>query len=274
MERDKIWVALEMEGLEHMSLEYLGDKIREFAAADISRSDIVYILMAWFNEQIKRDIFSQDEYLLEDFLNLLLVYHPAESELGCLVQIDNLINCWFDKGATENPVYTRRYLILQQEVRRFLARKGMFSQELAAPFLHNSRGGQQEKHVWALEDNAYGYQENENTDRVTVNPDQAYLTGPDGQASADAILARQHPPGTHGSSTDEDTISSLLSNTTMDPERKSGPWGPVRDTHRPPPPNYICKRCSSPGRPTPCKYHCHLTNSFCRTLASVLPNKA
>jgi hypothetical protein len=250
MERDKIWANLQLEGLEHMSLEYLGDKTCGFAAADISRSDIVHILMTWFNEQIKRDVFSQDDYLLEYFLNLLLAYYPAKSDSSRRAQVDHLINCWFDKGVAENPVYTRRYLILQQEIRRFLARREGSSKELAAPLLYNHRGRRQEVHAWGLEeDSAYGYQEDDNTHRLTNNPVQAYLTRPDGPASADAILIQQHPPATHGSSTNENTISPLLLNTTMDPERKSGLWVAARDTHRPPPSNYICKRCSSPGRP-------------------------
>ncbi|KAI0117697.1 hypothetical protein GGR51DRAFT_545685 [Nemania sp. FL0031] len=78
--------------------------------------------MAWFDEQIKQDVITQDECLLRAFVKFLHMQSHAEIQPFSLVEVDGVFNEWLEK----NPAYRRRYLITQQDLHRLFAEEPQY----------------------------------------------------------------------------------------------------------------------------------------------------
>src|SRR5213083_2502011 len=132
MELDDNPEALNAEILEGMTLKQLQGKLDKLIIAGVSRSGLLSFFMKWFNEQIKQDIFTQEGFLLEEFIGLLLMSNHAEVEPFSLTEIDKVFNQWLEKDANEEPAYRRRYLMIQQEMHRLFSRGSRYTQNLRA----------------------------------------------------------------------------------------------------------------------------------------------
>ncbi|KAI0445958.1 hypothetical protein F4803DRAFT_559805 [Xylaria telfairii] len=99
--------------------------------------------MGWLNLQIKQDILTQSQHLLESFVGLLHMHSYAEIEPFNLTQVDEVFNRWLGNDAVQNPAYTRRYLITQQDVHRLFSKETGRFQNSGAPSLfgHLNDGG-------------------------------------------------------------------------------------------------------------------------------------
>ncbi|KAI0206295.1 hypothetical protein F4808DRAFT_455060 [Astrocystis sublimbata] len=106
-----------------MTLVDLEARVRECVLANVSRDQIFDILMRWFNEQIKQDNASQNQGLLDKFVELLHMQSYTDIEPFSLTQIDEAFIGWLEYDAVQNPAYTRRYLITQQDLHRLFCRR-------------------------------------------------------------------------------------------------------------------------------------------------------
>ncbi|TGJ84156.1 hypothetical protein E0Z10_g4592 [Xylaria hypoxylon] len=164
MELGKSPEALSTGALQSMSLKDLEAKIHESAVANISRSEIFDVLMTWFNEQIKQDIITQSNYLLDRFVMLLHMRNYADIEPFNLTQVDEMFNGWLEKDIIQNPAYRRKYLIIQQDVHRLFADERRDSQNSGASSLFDCEHELREMHSPSLsceqEDNSMRAEEN------------------------------------------------------------------------------------------------------------------
>ncbi|KAI1820749.1 hypothetical protein F4861DRAFT_39252 [Xylaria intraflava] len=147
MEPDGGLGSLDIEHLREMSLEDLEAKINS-----IPRSEAFSILMAWLNEQIKHDVISQDEALLERFVKLLHVCYHTDVEDTNLKEMNEALTGWFEENATKHPTYRRRYLILQNEMSLLLG----LSSKQEADDLERTKEAIKDVHRDASQQRAFG----------------------------------------------------------------------------------------------------------------------
>ncbi|KAI2624824.1 hypothetical protein GGS21DRAFT_319776 [Xylaria nigripes] len=121
MNVDKILQSPGIGCFQDVSLKDLEAKIK-----GVSRSEAFTTLMTWLNEQIKQDIITQDEVLLEGFVRLLHNHSHAEMGSLHLTQVNEALKGWLEKDAIENPAYRRRYLIMQKDINDLLAKERNF----------------------------------------------------------------------------------------------------------------------------------------------------
>ncbi|KAI0390923.1 hypothetical protein F5Y17DRAFT_35390 [Xylariaceae sp. FL0594] len=227
----------------HISLQHLKEGVGELVAANkVAQPEIDHISMTWFNQQIIDDALPHHEIVVEDFLDFLLSY-PAEKDTGSgrLAQVSDLMKRWMARESAENPMYTRRYLFAMQEVDRLLEGKREVSQRPAAPLSQYSQGGQ-------------GGNSSSSSGDISAN---ACSAGQDqgnpptfGRPAvyAQTTGGRQRSLPLKDPVKEEDTLISLLSDATMSPVPVYRPQSDKWNPHRRPPGNYVCKRCSVPGR--------------------------
>ncbi|KAI1755169.1 hypothetical protein F4782DRAFT_527893 [Xylaria castorea] len=266
-----------------MSLKELEAKINEGALANVSRSKLFDLLMSWFNEQIKQDIVTQSQHLLQDFVKLLHMHSHAETEPFNLTQVDEVFDRWLEEDAVQNPAYRRRYLITQQDVHLLFSKETRQFQDLAAPSLFDRQQGGVESHSPALsceQDNDVKA-EKENTNlrqhighgtpphaaQHSKFPAKAEIInvdkpGPSNELPNKDTILSQHPNDTHSQEPDADvTITTFRETIVIDssPDVKMrrtvtradcrGRKYKVHDDLElsTPPKNYICRRCHEPG---------------------------
>ncbi|TRX98296.1 hypothetical protein FHL15_000941 [Xylaria flabelliformis] len=139
MESDHSLEVLNNKGLQDVSLKELEARIHEGALANVSRSDLFGILMSWFNEQIKQDIVTQSQHLLQSFVELLHMHSHADIEPFTLTQVDEAFDRWLEEDAIQNQAYRRRYLITQQDVHLLFSKETQQFQNSTAPSLIDRR---------------------------------------------------------------------------------------------------------------------------------------
>ncbi|KAI3332021.1 hypothetical protein HD806DRAFT_177855 [Xylariaceae sp. AK1471] len=311
MELDNSPEAPGTESLKGVPLKELQSKIDKIIIANMSRSEVFNALMLWFNEQIKQDIITQQESLLEEFLELLLMRNHAEIEPFSLAEINEVFNEWLEKDAIETPTYRRRYLITQQDVHRLFAKGRRLSQNLYAlsPFDRQRRQQedhssalsckQEDKDVRAKKEATNKLQETDHNkalsdtqhpispkDTKVIEIDDDDLNQSNGPTTTDARQSNRAyfqdaPP-------DEVIITreTIVLNSSPDTRMSHTPTRKNRAAHKykahsdapdfstPPPRSYICKRCHEPGRTTLADAASPLTDTRRRTLDSALSNKS
>ncbi|KAI1180688.1 hypothetical protein F4777DRAFT_258734 [Nemania sp. FL0916] len=129
MELDSGLQALTINMIRDSSLEELEVTVNELIMTGTSRPDLFDLLMGWFNEQIKRDAFAQNESLLPGFIRLLHMNNHADIEPFNLLQVDEALNQWIQTDASQDSAYRRRYLIIQQDINRHFEEGMWHSQE-------------------------------------------------------------------------------------------------------------------------------------------------
>ncbi|KAF2971073.1 hypothetical protein GQX73_g2525 [Xylaria multiplex] len=226
MELDESLETLKIGTLKDMSIDDLEAKIHECVTADVYQSKIFNILMEWLNEQIKQDVITED--LLERFVNLLHMHDHAEIKPLSLAQVDEVFNEWLRKNTIQSPTYTRRYLIIQQDIHHLFTNKRA-----------------QQSISLARDETVEIDKSNRSRDSMHMSealPRQLSDTHLKDAGADDVAIA------------EETNIISPFPDTKM--SRKSTRAGRRRrkhksssDTPEPPtlPENYICKRCDEPG---------------------------
>ncbi|KAJ8129354.1 hypothetical protein O1611_g4278 [Lasiodiplodia mahajangana] len=280
MELDGGPKALDTEMLQGMSLKELEDVIKERTMTRVSRSELFSIIMGWFNEQIKQDAITQDEYLLKAFVKLLQMRNHAEIQPFSLIQVDEVFNEWLEKDAVHSPAYRRRYLITQQDVHRLFAKGGQRPQFLGPALSLEPQNRSRESHSPALscgggDSNARAKQKStnllQNTDHEThlhttchsISSSQPKIDGIDEQSNCfkntDAIHSQQSNDAHLQDANADDTI--ITQESREPPLDTKMPQKPTQASCRgrkskvhndvseftTPPKNYVCRRCHEPG---------------------------
>ncbi|KAI0525981.1 hypothetical protein F5B22DRAFT_588550 [Xylaria bambusicola] len=127
MESNSSMKDLDPRILQNMSVYDLEIKIHDSIHANVPRSEIFDALMTWLNEQIKQDIITQTEEIIHHFVRVLHMRNYARFSAFTLQQVDEVFMRWLEHDAIDNPAYTRRYLITQQDVHRLFAHERQYA---------------------------------------------------------------------------------------------------------------------------------------------------
>ncbi|KAI1369586.1 hypothetical protein F5Y08DRAFT_350261 [Xylaria arbuscula] len=112
---------------QNMSSDDLLIIIHEKICQKVPHCEIFDYAMSWLNEQIKQDTVTQSD---EDLGRFVRILHNRNYEylapiyqlpVFTLEQVDETFRRWLEKDAIDDPAYTRRYLIVQQDVHRLFA---------------------------------------------------------------------------------------------------------------------------------------------------------
>ncbi|KAI0489697.1 hypothetical protein F4859DRAFT_501421 [Xylaria cf. heliscus] len=241
--------------------------------------------MRWFNEQIKQDIITQSQHLLESFVELLHMHSHAEIEPFNLTQVDEVLNGWLENDAVQNPAYRRRYLITQQDIHLLFSKEMRHFQTSGAPSMFDRRHDGEESCSLALsceqeDDNMRTNKENTNLRQDTSHGTPSHAP-PNSNFSTNAEVIEFDKPGNFNKLLDTDAIvSQHLSDTHLQDADADDAPATLRETiiidsspdtemrriatqtnrrsrkykvhddlelSTPPPKNYICRRCHEPG---------------------------
>ncbi|KAI0543040.1 hypothetical protein GGR58DRAFT_519242 [Xylaria digitata] len=226
MELDESLETPNIGTLKDMPINDLEAKIHECVIANINRLEIFNILMEWLNEQIKQDVIT--EYLLERFVNLLHMHDYAEIKSFSLAQVDEVFNQWLRENTIQSPAYTRRYLIIQQDMHH------LFTNKRAQQSMSLARAE-------TVEIDKSNRSHNSTYMRVAL-PRQLSDTHLQDAGEDDVTTAQE----TIVISSSPDTKMSRKSTRTNRRRRKHKSSNDTPDPFTLPK-NYICKRCDEPG---------------------------
>lgn len=310
MELNINWQALDPKILRNMSLEEVQVQIYKRAVANVTRPELFGILMSWLNEQIKQDIITQNESLLEGFVKLLHLRNYTEIDSFSLEQVDEVFNGWLDKEAIQNPTYMRRFLITQQDVQRLFYEAKQHDQnpeDFSLSDLQPEQGGthllatlckRKDGDIKTRKESTNLQQDGSHGMSLSATRDSRFvakveLVGVDKFDQLDGLTdtsaaPSQWPSDAQSQDTDTDNTSNKKEgNLITSPRNTKMPRKSKRTSRRGRkckahsdvlefsalPRNYICKRCHEPGTMTRLAAANSLTDAFNRTLDSALPNK-
>ncbi|KAI0196110.1 hypothetical protein EV127DRAFT_497438 [Xylaria flabelliformis] len=279
MESDHSLEALNNKDLRDISLKELEARIHEGALANISRSDLFDILMNWFNEQIKQDIVTQSQHLLQSFVELLHMHNHADIEPFTLTQVDEAFDRWLEEDAVQNQAYRRRYLITQQDVHLLFSKETQHFQNSTAPSLiDRQHDGDSCSPALSCE-----HEDNKDTiEKANANPQhntghgtplraaqhsklpgKAEIididkSGPSNDFTNKDTIFSQHLNDTHVEDPDADVVQEIIlidsssdaemRRTVTRADRRGRKYKVLEDLEfSSPPKNYICRRCQKPG---------------------------
>ncbi|KAI0406071.1 hypothetical protein F4802DRAFT_115988 [Xylaria palmicola] len=281
MESGNTFRDLDIEALQNMSLEELKDTVRDSVVANGSRAEIFSVLMGWLNEQIKQDIVTQKQHILEEFVDLLQMNHHRDITSFSVPEVDEVFNEWLEKDAMQNPAYRRRYLITQQDIHILFDKETPSFQDHQTS-LAESQCVRQGKHspgrLPKQEDNdddkmsvengsANAQQETDHSispsaDQHSASSKRTRLAGinkPDqpSRHTPTGMVRPQHLDKTHYNESDTGNLRGRREDISAD---SSPDWGilPIptktgrrgfqcRENGEPVPRSYICRRCHEPG---------------------------
>lgn len=274
--------ALDTELLRNLSLEDLQVLIYKKAVANVTKSELFDILMSWLNEQIKQDTVTQNESLLAGFVKLLHLRKYTEIESFSLGQVDEVFNEWLYKETIQNPMYRRRFLITQQDIRRIFSEAEQHTRNLETFSLPSPQLGQGENYLVAplcgrKDDGIKVGEESTNLQQdasydMSLSATHDYtsevkvwfvdkLNQFDGFTDISAAPS-QRSSDAHSQGTDADDMNTKRESTLINSPRDTkmpqklkrvGRRGRKCKAHRDVPEssglpkNYICKRCHEPG---------------------------
>ncbi|KAI0544855.1 hypothetical protein F4679DRAFT_576526 [Xylaria curta] len=236
--------------------------------------------MNWFNEQIKQDIVTQSQHILQGFVELLHMHGHADIEPFNLTQVDEVFDKWLEEDAVRNQAYRRRYLITQQDVHLLFSKETRHFQNSTAPSLidrqhdgedsnslvlsceREANNGKAEKAIADLRHNA-GHSTPPRAAQHSKFSAKADIIeidkpGPSNEVSNRDILFSQHPNDTHVQDPDADAVrETIVIDSSSDAEMRRtatradrrGRKYKVHDDleFSTPPKNYICRRCQKSG---------------------------
>lgn len=307
MELDYSPRALDDDNLQSMSLKELETQIHEAALANAVRSELFETIMGWLNLQIKQDMVTQNQHLLESFVGLLHMHGHAEIEPFNLTQVDEVFNRWLENDAVQNPTYRRRYLITQQDIHLLFSKEKRRFQNSGTPSLFDHLHGEEESYLSALlcdrEDNDVRAEKKsvnlrQDTSRATPprrDQDSKFPTmaetieidkrGHSNELPNTDIILPHHPSDTHSQDVTADDATTTLGDiividsppdaemrrTATRADRRGRKYKVHDDLElSTPPKNYICRRCDEPGRIALASPVNSLIDPSRRTLDSVL----
>lgn len=191
--------------------------------------------MRWLNEHIKQDTITQNEEDLSIFVGMLhnrncqYMAHYIQLPVFTLEQVDEAFRGWLKKDAVDDPAYTRRYLITQQDVHR------MFT-------------NQAEKNRKCLTDNEVAEIDKPNSPKGTKPTEKLLTEGQSGTsphgAEPNTLIGTQEITSIYSSPREERSPSSTITlrrgrETTVGSESPEPSLLPKK---------YVCKRCDKPGK--------------------------
>ncbi|KAJ3579931.1 hypothetical protein NPX13_g634 [Xylaria arbuscula] len=201
--------------------------IHEKICQKVPHYEIFDYAMSWLNEQIKQDTVTQSD---EDLGRFVRILHNRNYEylapiyqlpVFTLEQVDETFRRWLEKDAIDDPAYTRRYLIVQQDVHRLFASEA-------------------------------GSDRRSRTDNKAAEIDE-----PGNSRPGDKPPTQEHSDSCpKGAETDALAESHEIASTNSSPKREALCRGRdrMRSSEGPEPsrlpkkkPKYICKRCDKPG---------------------------